>query len=187
MPDNRDNPAADPPHPGGGASKPAAADLFDRLYAELHAVAGRYLRYERDGHTLQPTALLHEVYLRLADASADWAEPAHFRALAARIMRNVLIDHAIARRAAKRGGGRQVLSLDGDVADQPADLDIEELDRALTRLAECDGRKARVVELRFFGGLTAAETATELNISLSTVEADWRMAKAWLRGELSRG
>jgi RNA polymerase sigma factor (TIGR02999 family) len=173
--------------PSSEHAKPAAAALFDQLYVELHAIAGRYLGQERVGHTLQPTALVHEAFMRLAESSADWSDAARFRGLAARVMRHVLVDHAKARRTAKRGGGRAPLPLDSAilVTDAPT-LDVEELDRALERLAACDERKARIVELRFFGGLTAPETAAEMNLSLTTVESDWRMARAWLRSELSR-
>lgn len=170
------------------ASPTAAGALFDQLYSELRRIADSYLHNERAGHTLQPTALVHEAYLRLAEVSAEWADPIRFRALAARVMRNVLINHALARKAEKRGGGRTMISLEAEPSDPVStELDIEGLDIALRRLAELDERKARVVELRFFGGLKADETARELNISLSTVEADWRMAKAWLRGEINRG
>jgi RNA polymerase sigma factor (TIGR02999 family) len=164
-----------------------AGALFERLYNELRRLAERYLDGERKGHTLQPTALVHEAYLRLAAASAEWAEPARFRALAAHVMRNVLVDHAAARKAEKRGGGCRVVSLDSDAPSAPTDeLDVQALDEAIKRLMALDERKARVVELRFFGGLTAEESARELNVSISTVEADWRMAKAWLRSELNR-
>lgn len=125
--------------------------------------------------------------MRLVDLSSEWSDPVRFRALAARVMRNVLINHALARKAEKRGGGRRFITLQTDPTDAEAqELDLEGLDRALTRLAELDQRKARVVELRFFGGLKADEAARELEVSLSTVEADWRMAKAWLRSEMGR-
>lgn len=167
--------------------QPAAA-AFERIYTELRAVAARFFRQERGNHTLQPTALVHEAFMRLAESSADWSDPARFRGLAARVMRHVLVDYAKARKTAKRGGGRVLLSLEAEgLVSGRRDLDVEELDRALQRLAANDERKARVVELRFFGGMTAAETAAELNISVTTVESDWRMAKAWLRSELSRG
>lgn len=164
-----------------------AAELFAGLYDELRGLAERYLVSERKGHTLQPTALVHEAYLRLAATAGAGTDPVHFRAMAARVMRHVLVDHAVAKKADKRGGGRTMLSLDADTpAGLRADLDVEALDEALLRLAALDARKVRVVELRFFGGLTSEEAARELDISLSTVEADWRMAKAWLRSELSK-
>jgi RNA polymerase sigma factor (TIGR02999 family) len=164
-----------------------AKALFERLYVELRSLAERYLDNERKGHTLQPTALVHEAYLRLAASSHEWTESARFRALAARVMRNVLVDHALARKAEKRGGGCTLLTLEADTPlASAADVNIEALDEALKRLAALDERKARVVELRFFGGLTADETARELSVSLSTVEADWRMSKAWLRSELGK-
>jgi RNA polymerase sigma factor (TIGR02999 family) len=175
-------PAGIEPHAG----QPAAG-AFERIYAELHRLAASFFRHERGNHTLQPTALVHEAFLRLAESSAEWTDPVRFRALAAKVMRHVLVDHALARKAVKRGGGRALLPLDVDaVFTATPDLDVEELDRALQRLAANDERKARVVELRFFGGLTAAETAAEMSISVTTVESDWRMAKAWLRSELSR-
>jgi RNA polymerase sigma factor (TIGR02999 family) len=181
------NPAETPSDPAGsGRSRPTDA-CFERLYDELHALAASFFRQERAGHTLQPTALVHEAFLRLARQTADWADPVRFRALAAQVMRHVLVDHAAARNAVKRGGGRTPLTLDANAVMAGAnDLDIEELDRALKRLAAYDERKARVVELRFFGGLTAEEAAVAMDVSLSTVESDWRMAKAWLRRELTR-
>ena len=180
------NSERDSGHRDRGDSGRAAA-LFAGLYDELRGLAERYLNSERKGHTLQPTALVHEAYLRLAAAGGERVDPVHFRALAARVMRHVLVDHAVAKRAEKRGGGCNVASLDRDTPDSiGTDLDVEALDEALHRLAGLDGRKARVVELRFFGGLTSEESARELEISLSTVEADWRMAKAWLRSELSK-
>ncbi len=183
-------PRANSVHGGSSQSRGEAgqaAALFAGLYDELRGLAERYLISERKGHTLQPTALVHEAYLRLAASAGDRIDPVHFRAMAARVMRHVLVDHAVAKKADKRGGGCTVLSLDADTPDGlRADLDVEALDEALRRLAELDERKVRVVELRFFGGLTSEEAARELDISLSTVEADWRMAKAWLRSELSK-
>ncbi|TWT42112.1 RNA polymerase sigma factor [Phycisphaerae bacterium RAS1] len=169
------------------ASRRPSSGLFGQLYEELHAQAQRYFRNERTDHTLQPTALVHEAYLRLAQASADWSDPVRFRAIAARVMRNVLTDYAVARNAEKRGGGKSPITLSADtpILGEP-ELDLERLNAALDKLAQFDERKARVVELRFFGGLTAEQSAEHLQVSLSTVEADWRMAKAWLRGELSR-
>lgn len=169
-----------------GRTRPASG-LFEQLYAELRHLAAHYLGGERAGHTLQPTALVHEAYLRLSAADIVGADAARFRALAARVMRHVLVDHAAARAADKRGGGRTLMSLTPDGPATPAvELDVQALDEALNRLAAMDERKARVVELRFFGGLTAEEAARELDVSLSTIEADWRMAKAWLRAELKR-
>ncbi|TWT41069.1 RNA polymerase sigma factor [Phycisphaerae bacterium RAS1] len=164
----------------------AAGELLPLLYDELRALAASYLRRERAGHTLQPTALVHEVYLRLAGgASDDWSGRAHFLAVAAKVMRNTLVNHALARKAAKRGGGAERVLLDGaTLADKPGNLDSLDVHEALERLAALDERKARVVEMRFFGGLTSEEIAHVLHVSLSTIEADWRMARAWLAAEL---
>jgi RNA polymerase sigma factor (TIGR02999 family) len=164
---------------------------FERLtplvYGELRRRAHRYLRGERPGHTLQATALVHEVYLRLVKVDeVDWHDRSHFFALAARQMRRILVDTARARGYQKRGGGAQQVTLDEAlvVSDKPPDLVA--LDEALSVLADQDARKARVVELRFFGGLTNEEIARALDISTDTVTRDWQMAKLWLRRELRK-
>jgi RNA polymerase sigma factor (TIGR02999 family) len=161
------------------------------VYDELRRLAARYLAGERPGHTLQPTALVHEAYIKLVDLTrVDWQGRTHFFAVGARVMRNLLIDHARGRGRAKRGGNLQRVTLVGNV--QPfggADLDLDRLlvvDEALQRLAELDERQARVVELRFFGGLTVPEVSHFLGVSQRTVEGDWTHARAWLLRELSR-
>ena len=162
------------------------SEALDRLipivYAELRAVAARYLRRERRDHTLQPTALVNEAYLRLIDQKqVQWQNRAHFIGVAAQMMRRILVDHAKSHNRAKRGGGAQRVSLDeaAAVSDERAN-DLIELDAALTALAEFDDRKSRVVEMRYFGGLTVEETAEVLKVSEMTVAREWKLAKAWL-------
>ena len=164
----------------------AAAKLMPLVYAELRAVAGRHLRRERKNHTLQATAVVHEAYLKLVDQTrVDWKGKAHFMAVAAEVIRRILVDHARKRGAAKRGGSaaRITLSIEDMVAtsDSDSDLDLIAVDDALSELAELNERQARVVELRFFGGLSVEETAYALGVSERTVKGDWRVAKAWLR------
>lgn len=168
------------------------ASALDRLvplvYAELRRIAARQLRGERPNHTLQPTALVNEVYLRLVDMRrVSWTDRAHFFALAARSMRRILVDRARARSSAKRGGFARTVVLDEarDVADIVNRPDLVALDAALTKLAAVDPRRSQVVELRFFGGLDVDETAAVMNISRSTVVRDWTVAKTWLFRELS--
>ena len=156
------------------------------VFNELHRLAAIYLRRERRNHTLQPTALVHEAFLRLIEGEqVRWQSRAHFFALAARLMRRILVDSARARGYQKRGGGAPVLSLDEAlaVAGGPTP-DILALDEALTALAEIDPRKSQVVEMRFFGGLSIEETAEALRVSRDTVKRDWKMAKLWLLREL---
>lgn len=162
---------------------------FDRLlplvYQELHALARRALRGERGGQTLQTTALIHEAYLRLAGGVIEVQDRGHFYAVAARAMRRILVDHARSRGRKKRGGGIRPVTLDEQLAgndDQPEDL--EALDEALTRLSALDERKARAVELHYFGGLSYDEVAGALEISPATVHRDLRLAKAWLYREM---
>ena len=160
--------------------------LMPLVYAELRRLAGRYVRGERAGHTLQATALVNEAYLRLIDAkNVTWRDRAHFLAVGARVMRHILVDHARARQYQKRGGQAVRVTLDEAlvVASEP-DRDFVALDDALTALAAVDVRKSQVVEMRFFGGLTLDETAEALNISRDTVKRDWKMAKLWLLREL---
>jgi RNA polymerase sigma factor (TIGR02999 family) len=157
--------------------------LISLLYDDLLQVARRHLRGERSGHTLSTTALVHEAYLRLAgDAGGEWRDRAQFLAFVSRAMRHVLVDHARRRGAGKRGGGRVQVTLRTDVgaAVEEQTIDLLALDHALDRLADRDPRLARVVECRFFGGMTAEETAEALGISLRTVERDWMRARAYL-------
>jgi RNA polymerase sigma factor (TIGR02999 family) len=158
------------------------------VYDELRAIAARLMRGERADHTLQATALVHEAYARLVSADVDWRDRSHFFAVAARQMRRILVDHAKARSRAKRGGGGARLTLEESisVAAEPTE-GLVELDEALERLAQHDQRKAQVVELHFFGGLTYDETAEALGISPATVDRDLRFAKAWLYRELQSG
>jgi RNA polymerase sigma factor (TIGR02999 family) len=165
----------------------ALARLTPIVYGELHRLAGRYMRRERAGHALQTTALLHEAYLRLIDSSrVKWQSRVHFYAVAAQLMRRVLVDFARSRRSAKRGGDwRRVTLFEGLPVDSGRP-DLLAVDEALDELGRLDPRKARVVELRFFAGLSLEETAEALNVSADTVGRDWRAAKAWLTRELRR-
>jgi RNA polymerase sigma factor (TIGR02999 family) len=170
---------------GGDAG--ALERLIPLVYGELRRQARGYLRKERSGHTLQPTALVHEVYLRLVDQSqVKWQNRAHFFGVAARAMREILVDHARKRRAAKRGGPDSLISIDDvNPASPPKNLDLLDLDRTLKRLAALDERQARLVELRVFGGLTIDEAAEVLEISPATVSREWRHAETWLHREMS--
>ncbi|MEP7010863.1 MAG: sigma-70 family RNA polymerase sigma factor [Acidobacteriota bacterium] len=156
--------------------------LVPRVYGELRRVADRYLRRERTDHTLQPTALVHEAYLRLIGAERPaWRDRLHFYAVAAQVMRRILVDHARAHRADKRGGGMRLLSLDeGASAVGERAADLVALDDALSALAKVDPRKARIIELHYFAGLSVAETAEVLDRSISTVVLEARLARAWL-------
>jgi RNA polymerase sigma factor (TIGR02999 family) len=168
--------------------EPQALDrLTPLVYEELHRLARRHMAHERPGHTLQTTALVNEAYLELVDSvQADWQNRAHFFAVCARVMRRILVDWARSRNMFKRGGGVHLVGLeDTFVGAQEPDAALIALDDALSALAECDARKARVVELRFFGGLSMEETAAVLKVSEETVQRDWRFAKSWLRRELS--
>ena len=163
--------------------------LLPLVYRELHRAARAAMRGERSGHTLEPTALINEAYLRLVDLrQLDWQDRAHFLAVSARLMRRILIDHARAHRYQKRGGGAVKVTLDGNIAisSEPG-RDLVALDDALQALAQVDERKSQVIELRFFGGLTVEETATVMRVSVDTVMRDWKMAKAWLLRELGGG
>lgn len=167
----------------------AGEELLPMVYQELRSLAGKYLRGQRRDHTLQPTALVHEAYLKMIDQTqAKWNDRAHFFAVAATAMRQILVNHAVARGALKRGGGRAKIAIDENVAgaEQP-EFDPIALDEAMKKLAAFDERKSKVVELRFFSGLTVDEVAEVLNVSKSTVEGDWRMARAWLSRELAEG
>jgi len=166
----------------------ALDELTPVVYAELHRMARRQLRGERPDHTLQPTALVNEVFLKLVDARRiHWHDRSHFLAVSARLMRQVLVDAARRRRMQKRGAGAVHVTFEPDmvvVGDRPHDL--EALDLALEALASEDARKSQVVELRFFGGLAVEEVAAVLGISSDTVTRDWKLARAWLRRELRR-
>jgi RNA polymerase sigma factor (TIGR02999 family) len=169
-------------------NKDALGKLMPLVYTELRHLAGHYLRAERIGHTLQPTALVHEAYLRLVGQDrADWQNRAHFMGVAAQLMRRILVDYARRRLAGKRGGIAVKVDLDGvDLgAGTPKLEEILAVDEALRRLSELDPQQGRVVELRYFAGLTVEETAEALGISTRTVKRDWAVAEAWLRCELS--
>jgi RNA polymerase sigma factor (sigma-70 family) len=191
-----------------GGNDAALGELTALLYRELRSLAQRHLRRERPNHTIQRTALVHEAFVRLvSQQSVDWRNRAHFFALASTVMRRILVDHARARLASKRGGGTPVLSLDdltappdesdltgpsaveyisdqGDEGD--SDEDLAAIDEALTRLAAIDNRQVQIVQMRYFGGLTIEETAQALEISDATVKREWVLARAWLKRELSR-
>lgn len=168
------------------SSAPAGAPLTGDAYEALRGLAAAYLHRERRDHTLQPTALVHEAYLKLANGTGSWRSQTHFQAVAANAMRQILVDHARARQTRKRGGDWLRVSLSGAAVASPGvDVDMLALDDALRQLAEFDARKARIVELRFFGGLTCAEAADEVGVSAKTAEADWYFARAWLRDKLS--
>ena len=177
-----------------GGSHGAVAELMPLVYGELRAIAGKQLQHERRNHTLQATALANEAYIRMVDQrDVDWKGRAHFLAVAAEVIRRILVDHARKKGAAKRGGGAAQVTLTlGDVLQTPGDqneIDLLALDEAMRELAALSDRQSRVVELRFFGGLSVEETAYTLGVSERTVKGDWRVAKAWLRkrlGESSR-
>ena len=165
----------------------AADELLPLVYDEFHRLAEGYLRRESPGHTLQPTALVNEAYLKLVDQShANWKGRTHFFAIGAQAMRRILVDHARGKHREKRGGGLHRIALDEEMSVSPRrDEDLVELDEALNKLAKLDPRQARIVELRFFGGLTVAEVADVLGVSKRTVENEWTMVRAWLRRELT--
>jgi RNA polymerase sigma factor (TIGR02999 family) len=167
----------------------ARNELMPRVEKELRLIANRYLRKERKDHTLQATALINEAYIRLVDQkNVQWQNRAHFFGIAAQMMRRILVDHARSRVVARRGGGEwHKISLDKALnLPEDKDQDLVALDDALNSLAEIDPQKSKVVELRFFGGLTIEETAEFLNVSPDTVKAQWKMAKAWLYREISK-
>lgn len=166
----------------------APAQLMPLVYAELRQLADRYMSHERINHTLQPTALVNEAYLRLIDQTrVNWQNRAHFFGIAAQLMRRILLDHARAHNAGKRGGVAKRLSLDeAAILPEERASDLIALDEALEELAKLDERKSRIVELRFFGGLGVDETAEVLGIHRATVLRDWAVAKAWLHRELSK-
>jgi RNA polymerase sigma-70 factor (ECF subfamily) len=171
-----------------GGDERAVAQLMPLVYQELRRVAGAYMRRERAGQSLQATALVHEAYLRLVkDQRLTWQNRAHFLAIAASSMRQILVDRARARDSLKRGGDRDRITLHEDaLAAESPSVDVAALDQALERLAALDPQQARIVELRFFGGLTVEETAEAIGVSPATVKRAWSIAKAWLRRELER-
>lgn len=166
----------------------ALEELMPLVFDELRKLARSHFQRESEGHTLQPTALVHEVYMKLIDQrKVQWDNRSQFYAFAAMLMRRILVDHAKGRRAAKRGGHVQKLSLDEALGvPEPVDLDVLALDDALSALAEIDPRQAKVVELRFFAGLTLEEIGEVLDVSATTVKRDWRTAKLWLYREIRR-
>jgi RNA polymerase sigma-70 factor (ECF subfamily) len=169
----------------------ALEELMPLVYGELHRLAKRYMAHERSGHTLQTTALVNEAYLKLIDTHRmNWRSRAHFFAVSAQLMRRILIDFARSRRSLKREAGQYAVSLDEapvvSVVSQEWRADLVALDEALNALAAIDARKSEVVQLRFFGGLSAEETAEVLRVSAETVKRDWKLAKVWLLRELSR-
>ncbi len=171
-------------------NRTALDQLLPLVYAELRRVAARQLRNERADHTLQPTALIHEVYIRLVDQrQVDWQNRAHFFGVSAQVMRRILVDHARRHGASKRGDGVRCVAIDEakNVAAASEEIPILALDRALDRLEKVDGELAKIVELRAFGGLTIEEAAHVLSVSPSTVKREWRTAKAWLNRELGAG
>ncbi len=160
--------------------------LMPRVYDELHRLAAHLMHREQRGHTLQPTALVHEAYLRLVDQTrVDWKNRSHFLAIAAQMLRRVLVDHARAKRRLKRGSGAVVLSL-SEAPDPPPDVDVLALDEALSELERIDPQQSRIVELRFFTGVSIEETAALLRISTGTVKRDWAVARAWLYRRLAQ-
>ena len=165
----------------------ALQKLMPLVYKELHRLARRYMAGERPGHTLQTSALVHEAYLRLVDVKkVNWQNRAHFFGVSAQLMRRILVDFARSRRSLKRGGDTPTVSLEeGSIVSRGRGADVVALDDALKTLAAMDPRRSRVVELRFFGGLSAEESAEVLKVSAETVMHDWKLAKVWLLRELS--
>jgi RNA polymerase sigma factor (TIGR02999 family) len=197
---DRDQPSESAPEPSAGppaitsllaraheSERQATDELLPLVYEELRQLADRCLAAEKSGATLQPTALVHEAYLRLVGSGrACWENRAHFFGAAARAIRRILVDRARSRRSARRGGGRPLrLDTDALLADAGPTLDVLALDEALAKLASFDAQKARVVELRFFGGLGVDETAATLGVSASTVDREWYFARAWLHRVMS--
>lgn len=166
----------------------AAQRLLPLLYDELRRLAGSYMRQERSNHTLNPTALVHEAYMKLVNQrEVEWQGRTHFFNVGAQAMRRILVDHARQKRRIKRGGGEVTASLDERQVPRESDaIDLVDLDDAIRRLAELDPRQAQIVELRFFGAMEMQQIAEKLGVSKRTVEADWTMARAWLSRELSR-
>jgi len=172
----------------GNGDQAARDQLMPLVYAELHRLAHRHIKRERPGHTLQTSALVNEAFVRLVDQrDVHWQSRAHFFGIAAQMMRRILVDYARKRQFAKRGGNQLQVSLNEElVAANQRSAEVVLLDDALTQLAEIDERKSKVVELKFFGGLSIEETAEALGVSPGTVMRDWTLAKAWLRRAMSR-
>lgn len=176
-------------HEWSDGNREALERLLPRVYDELHKQAARYMRRERPGHTLQTTGLIHETYIKLAEQpDLDCKNRLHFFAISANLMRQVLVDHARSKGRKKRGGDFKILPLKEEALaiDNVRNLDLLALDEALDRLREIDERQVRVVELRYFGGLTLEETAKALKMSRTTVAEDWRMARAWIHREMTK-
>ncbi len=170
-----------------GGNKQALDELMPVVYQQLHKLAARCMRAERTNHTLRATALVHEAYLKLVDADVAWQDRVHFFAVSARLLRNILVDHAKANKRQKRGGGAERITFDDAVLIGPeTPAGILDVDEALKRLAAHDERKSQIIELLFFGGLTYDEAAAALQISPATVHRELKMAKAWLSRELSQ-
>lgn len=167
----------------------AQTQLIDAVHGELRVIAARYMRREKSDHTLQPTALVNEAYIKLVDLkTANWQDRAHFYAVASRVMRRILVDHARKHIAGKRGGGIELLPLNEAIVFTPGRSgQIVRLDDALTRLADTDDRASKVIELRYFGGMSVEECAEVLGISPRTVRREWMFARAWLRAEFGLG
>lgn len=167
----------------------ATEAIVPLLYGELRAIAAGYLRSERRDHTLQPTALVHEAYLKMVDQkNADYRSRGHFMAVAAMVMRRILVSHAEKRAAAKRGGGALRVPFDEGLSPAgQADIDLVALDEAMNKLTQRDSRKAKVVEQRFFAGMEMSQIAENLGVSLATVKRDWEYARAWLMREIQKG
>jgi RNA polymerase sigma-70 factor, ECF subfamily len=175
-------------HAWRGGDHGALDQLIPVVHAELKRIARRYMARERQGHTLQPSALVNEAFLRLVDAhGVQWQDRAHFFALSAQMMRRILVNYALARGAGKRGGAARQVSLDEAMVVSPSrGSELVELDAALESLAKVDPRKAQTVELRFFAGLSVEETAVVLKVSPQTVLRDWKLSKTWLAREMGR-
>ena len=187
MPDTRQDDVTRLLRDASSGNREAVGELLPQVYAELRSLASSYLLRERADHTLQPTALVHEAYMRLVgQRTIGWEDRAQFFGAAATVMRRILVDHARARKAQKRGGGRAKTPLDNAVAAfEERAFDLVALDDALELLASIDQRKIRIVELRFFGGLTVDETAQVVGASVRSVERHWRFTRAWLVSRLS--
>jgi len=170
-----------------GSRQPASVDLLPEVYPGLRRMARYFLLRERSDHTLQPTALVHEAFLRMLEQRDATNDRAHYMALAAQMMRRILVNHALGKRAAKRGGGQVHIPLEDDlpVAQEARCVDVLALDQALEELATMDERQSKIVELRYFAGLSIEETAETLGVSIATVKRDWLTARIWLRRRLS--